>query len=72
MCIRDRATALVMDYVFHILRLNRLNAACLPDNDRSIKMLLRHGFEEEGYAKNYLQINGIFQDHRLFGKLSPI
>ena len=62
------ATGLVMDYAFHILRLNRLNAACLPDNDRSIKMLLRHGFEEEGYAKNYLQINGIFQDHRLFGK----
>jgi len=64
------ATGLVMDYAFNILKLYRLNAACLPDNDRSIKMLLRHGFEEEGYAKNYLQINGMFQDHRLFGKIN--
>jgi len=25
------------------------------------------GFEEEGYAKKYLQINGAWQDHVLFG-----
>jgi ribosomal-protein-alanine N-acetyltransferase len=57
----------ITEYSFDTLGLKRLNAACLPDNDRSIKMLLKLGFEEEGYAKKYLQINGHWQDHRLFG-----
>ena len=57
----------LIDYSFETLKLRRLNAACLIDNDRSINMLLRLGFEEEGYAKKYLQINGHWQDHRLFG-----
>ena len=61
------AVALAIDYAFNILKLNRINAACLPDNHRSVNMLLRHGFEEEGFAKKYLQINGKWQDHRLFG-----
>ena len=63
------AVALAMDYAFNVLKLNRINAACLPDNQRSVKMLTRHGFEEEGFAKQYLQINGKWQDHRLFGKV---
>jgi len=59
--------ALIIDYSFRELRLRRLNAACLPDNQRSIRLLEGLGFEEEGYAKKYLQINGAWQDHRLFG-----
>ena len=58
---------LAMDYAFEKLNLRRLNAACLPDNHRSAKLLLKLGFEEEGFAKKYLQINGQWQDHRLFG-----
>ena len=61
------AGKLVIDYAFDVLKLRRLNAGCLPDNERSVKLLLRLGFEEEGYAKKYLQINGQWQDHRLFG-----
>lgn len=57
----------IIDYSFGTLGLKRLNAACLPDNERSIKMLLKLNFEEEGYAKNYFEINGRWQDHRLFG-----
>ena len=63
----NEAATLVIDYAFNVLKLNRLNAACLPDNDSSIKMLLKLGFEEEGFAKKYLQIDGKWQDHRLFG-----
>lgn len=63
------AINLVMDYAFDILKLRRINAACLPDNYRSIKLLESLNFEEEGFAKEYLQINGRWQDHRLFGFL---
>ena len=58
---------LMIDFAFNTLKLKRLNAACLTDNTRSIHMLMRLGFEEEGLAKAYLQINGRWQDHRLFG-----
>ena len=68
----SEAINLMIDYGFNILKLRRLNAACLPDNHRSIKMLLSLGFEEEGYAKKYLQINGHWQDHRLFGLVTPL
>lgn len=64
------AGLLVMNYAFGILNLRRLNAACLVDNQPSIKLLTTLGFEEEGFAKQYLQINGNWQDHRLFGLAS--
>lgn len=63
----SEAGNLVIDHAFNILKLRRINAACLPNNHRSANLLLRLGFEEEGYAKAYLQINGRWQDHRLFG-----
>ncbi|HPF78240.1 MAG TPA: GNAT family N-acetyltransferase [Alphaproteobacteria bacterium] len=61
------AAALVIDYAFNTLHLKRLNAGSLPHNARSIGLLKSLGFEEEGYAKKYLQINGAWQDHVLFG-----
>ena len=61
------AGRLVIEYAFDVLKLQRINAATLPENDRSKKLLLALGFEEEGFAKAYLQINGHRQDHVLFG-----
>lgn len=57
----------VLDYAFSTLCLARINAACLVHNDRSRNLLLRLGFTEEGFAKAYLQIDGVRQDHLLFG-----
>lgn len=57
----------IIVYSFEGLHLHRLNAATLPHNGRSIKLLRRVGFEEEGFARNYIQINGEWQDHILFG-----
>ena len=64
------AANLVLNYAFDDLNLKRINAACLPHNVRSIKLLKKLGFEEEGYARKYFQINGVWQDHRLFGLCS--
>ena len=48
----------------------RVEAACLPPQ-RSVPpaCLLQVGFSEEGYARQYLKINGRWQDHLLFALL---
>lgn len=61
------AARLVIRFAFDEIDLKRINASCLPGNERSARLLARLGFEEEGFARAYLQINGIWQDHRLFG-----
>ena len=55
-----------MQFAFATLRLHRIEAACLPHNEPSIRLLQRVGFQREGYARAYLRINGIWQDHLLF------
>jgi ribosomal-protein-alanine N-acetyltransferase len=49
------------------LGLHRLEAACLPENEPSQRLLLRAGFVQEGRASAYLKINGDWRDHLLFG-----
>jgi ribosomal-protein-alanine N-acetyltransferase len=60
---------LTLGFAFDRLRLYRVEAACLPHNTASRKLLLKSGFREEGYARQYLSINGLWQDHVLFGLL---
>lgn len=57
----------VIEYSFDTLRLNRLEATCLPHNVASIRLLEKVGFTREGYARRYLRIDGRWQDHLLFG-----
>ena len=38
-------------------------------NLASIKLLEKTGFKREGYARAYLRINGVWQDHLLFALL---
>jgi ribosomal-protein-alanine N-acetyltransferase len=54
------------------LALHRLEAACLPQNEPSRRLLNRAGFQEEGLAQAYLKINGVWRDHVLFGLVSPL
>ncbi|PZQ46476.1 MAG: 30S ribosomal protein S5 alanine N-acetyltransferase [Micavibrio aeruginosavorus] len=61
------AAGAVLKYAFTTLKLERVNAATLVHNGRSRNMLLRLGFEEEGFARSYLQIEGRRQDHVLYG-----
>ena len=52
-------------YMQNEFKLHRIMANYLPYNHRSAKLLKRLGFEKEGYAKDYLKINGQWQDHVL-------
>jgi [ribosomal protein S5]-alanine N-acetyltransferase len=61
---------LTLRFAFERLRLHRLEAACLPHNAASRGVLLKSGFREEGYAREYLCIDGKWQDHVLFGMLA--
>jgi ribosomal-protein-alanine N-acetyltransferase len=61
-------TALV-PFAFGTLRLHRLEAACIPTNVASIGLLEKTGFVREGYAREYLCINGAWQDHLLYARL---
>ena len=45
---------------------------CIPENAPSRKLLVKAGFSEEGFAKAYLRINGVWRDHVLFGLISPL
>ncbi len=64
-----KAVRALVPYVFEELKLHRLQAACLPENERSKAVLRRCGFREEGYARGYLRINGVWRDHVLFAML---
>jgi [ribosomal protein S5]-alanine N-acetyltransferase len=64
------AVRAVIPFAFMSLRLHRLEAACIPTNTASIRLLEKTGFVREGYAREYLCINGVWQDHLLYGRLN--
>ncbi|MDM9382859.1 GNAT family N-acetyltransferase [Chlorogloeopsis sp. ULAP01] len=52
-------------YVFTELKMHRITANYMPHNQRSGKLLKRLGFVVEGYARDFLLIDGQWQDHIL-------
>lgn len=60
-----RGLKMACDYMFEVQKLHRIQAGYMPHNKRSEAVLKHVGFEKEGYAKNYLLINGEWQDHVL-------
>ena len=61
------AVGITLPFVFDSLDLHRLHAAFLPGNTASRRVLEKNGFAEEGFAAGYLQIDGRWEDHVLFG-----
>jgi ribosomal-protein-alanine N-acetyltransferase len=60
----------VLNHCFFSLGLHRVEAACMPSNRASQALLKRCGFRREGYARSYLKINGVWQDHLLFAVIA--
>jgi ribosomal-protein-alanine N-acetyltransferase len=63
------AVRAIVPFAFTTLRLHRLEAACIPTNSGSIRLLENTGFVREGYAREYLCIDGVWQDHLLYARL---
>lgn len=53
-------------HAFEQLGLNRVEAACQPGNAASRALLTRAGFQREGLARDFLNINGAWRDHEIY------
>lgn len=68
-CRRGHATEAVrqvLGFAFGPADLHRIQAAVLPRNEGSIRVLQKNGLRDEGLARRYLEIDGAWQDHRIF------
>ncbi len=63
------AVKAVAPFSFGALGLHRLDAACIPSNKASSRLLEKCGFKYEGLAREFLCINGQWQDHLLYARL---
>lgn len=52
-----------IDYAFDELKLHRIEANVMPRNWRSRRVVEKLGLAEEGLARQYLKINGVWEDH---------
>lgn len=58
----------VLDFAFGSAGLHRIQAAIMPRNERSLRVIEKLAFRREGYAERYLQIAGKWEDHILFAR----
>ncbi len=70
--IMGEALKAAIDYMFQAVGLHRIMANYMPSNGRSARVLERLGFVIEGHAKEYLQINGQWEDHVLTSLVNPV
>lgn len=69
--IMSGALKLGTDYMFSEIGLHRVMANYLPRNKRSAAVLSRLGFNKEGYAKQFMKINGVWEDHIMTSLINP-
>lgn len=62
----SEAVGLALRFAFGPARLHRVQAAVMPHNVRSRRVLERNGFRHEGRAERYLRLDGDWRDHDLF------
>lgn len=60
----------IVCFAFKTLKLHRIEASVMPKNLPSLKVLEKAGFEKEGYSKDYLRINGHWEDHIRLAKIN--
>jgi ribosomal-protein-alanine N-acetyltransferase len=64
--IATQAVKLAVKVAFEELGLHRVQAAVVPENTASARVLEKAGFREEGLARRYLFLDGQWKDHRMF------
>ena len=60
------AVGLALEFAFGPCRLHRVQAAVMPHNERSRRVLENNGFRHEGFSPRYLRLDGAWRDHELF------
>ncbi|MEM0899218.1 MAG: GNAT family protein [Pseudomonadota bacterium] len=64
------ALGLLANHAFTRCGLHRLEAACIPENVRSSRLLQACDFHQEGTLRSYLKINGVWRDHILYARIN--
>ncbi len=59
----------VITYGFEQMELHRIEALVYIENNRSMQLLKKNGFKEEGILRDYFCLNGRFYDHSIFSLL---
>jgi ribosomal-protein-alanine N-acetyltransferase len=54
-----------LEYIHKELHIDRIQASYMPRNAKSAAVLKKLGFDKEGIARDYLKINGRWEDHIL-------
>lgn len=67
----SEALRVAIPFVFRELRMHRIMANYVPDNEASGRLLERLGFVREGLAINYLYVGGKWSDHVLTSLTNP-
>jgi [ribosomal protein S5]-alanine N-acetyltransferase len=70
--IMSAAVQAILPLAHQSLGVRRIEAACLPNNAASVRLLEKVGFAREGLARDYLQINGEWRDHLLFAQIQQV
>lgn len=61
-----KAVSLVTEHAFTDLHLHRIEINVRPENQPSIRVAMKSGFELEGKRSKYLHIDGAWRDHLCF------
>lgn len=65
------AVAMATDYCFRGLGLHRMEINIRPENTKSLRVVEKLGFRDEGLRKDFLHIDGRWTDHRSFALTAP-
>jgi ribosomal-protein-alanine N-acetyltransferase len=57
------AVAVILRFAFEDLGLHRVEAAIVPRNAKSLRVVEKLGLREEGTSSRFLQIRGLWEDH---------
>jgi ribosomal-protein-alanine N-acetyltransferase len=55
-----------VEFAFNSIGLHRVEAGVMDHNPASKRVLEKAGFRHEGFARNYLKIDGGWRDHHIF------
>lgn len=64
------AYKLLLDYAFDELKLHKVVARVLADNEASIKLHLKTGYTQEAHLKDELFLDGKYEDLIMFGVIN--
>lgn len=61
----------LINFTFRTLQLHRIEAYVMPKNEKSLAIMRKLNFEQEGLSRQCLEVCGKWEDHYRFALLNP-